>query len=77
MDAGKEVRAIKFRRKIMRRKKYSKSKLMPYRKELAELRQEGASYPDLVVWLRTKKRKRACHTTIMRYLKQLPEVSDG
>jgi intein-encoded DNA endonuclease-like protein len=38
------------------------------------LQRAGASYLDLVIWLRTQHRVRVNHTTVMRYLKTLPEL---
>ena len=47
-----------------------------YRAELVQLRRAGASYPDLATWLRTRHRLRVSHTTVMRYLRGLPEMAD-
>jgi hypothetical protein len=38
------------------------------------LRRAGASYPDLVTWLRGRK-VAVSHTTVLRYLRTLPEMA--
>ena len=43
---------------------------------LVALRRAGASYPELAEWLRHKRRCKVHHTTVLRYLKGLPELSE-
>lgn len=76
LDPTAELAAIQQRRKIARRQPYRSSKLTRYRAELVKLRRAGASYPDLVTWLRTHHRLRVSHTTVLRYLRELPEMAD-
>ena len=76
LDPAAELAAIHQRRKIARRRPYQRSKLERYRAELVQLRRAGASYPDLVTWLRTRHRMTVAHTTVMRYLRRLPELAD-
>jgi intein-encoded DNA endonuclease-like protein len=52
------------------------SRLKKYRAELVSLRKLGASYPELVLWLRHEKHTKVTHTTIMRYLAKLPELTE-
>jgi len=74
--AQEELAKIRELRSIARRQPYRRSRLMRYRAELVALRRAGASYPDLVVWLRTEHRVKVSHTTVMRYLKTLPEFKE-
>ncbi len=74
LNAQIELMEIRQIRRTARRKPYRVSRLNRYRAELVALRQAGASYPDLVTWLRIKKRKVVAHTTVMRFLKNLPEM---
>jgi len=76
IDAQAELANIRHLRETARRQPYRRSRLMRYRAELVALRRAGASYPDLVVWLRTQHRVRVNHTTVMRYLKTLPELQE-
>ena len=56
---------------------WGKSRLVPYRAELVQLRRAGASYDDIVFWLRTKKRVKVANTTVMRFLAKLPEMGES
>jgi hypothetical protein len=76
IDAQAELATIRRLRETAQRQPYRRSRLMRYRAELVALRRAGASYPDLVVWLRTQHRVRVNHTTVMRYLKTLPELQE-
>lgn len=60
---------------IFKRRQYRRSRLTRYRAELVALRDSGASYPQLAQWLRSEKRIHVAHTTVMRFLHQLPEVT--
>ena len=67
---------IKRRRKIASRG-YRYSKLNRYRSSLVSLRHAGASYRDLVFWLRNNHHINTNHTTLMRWMKSLPEFTEG
>jgi len=76
-DATSELNTIRCHKKIRRRKSYPYSRLTKWRTELVSLRKEGASFRELTLWLRKHKRIKMSHTTIMRYLKQLPELEEN
>lgn len=76
-DAIEALTNIHEYRRTIRRKRYARSKLSRYQAELVKLRKAGASYGDLVVWLKKEKRMKTTHTTIMRFLKKLPEMQDA
>ena len=77
LNAQEELAKIRQLRALARRQPYHRSRLRRYRAELVVLRRAGASYPDLVVWLRTEHRVKVSHTTVMRYLKTLPELKEA
>jgi hypothetical protein len=66
--------AMHERRAVVRKQRYRASKLTRYRAELITLRLAGASYRELAFWLRRDHRLRVDHSTIRRYLMQLPEA---
>ena len=66
---------MRARRDAVRKQRYRSSKLTRYRAELVILRQAGASYRELAHWLSRDHRLRVNHSTIRRYLIQLPEVT--
>lgn len=74
INATEELDRIRQRRALTARKPYRASRLERHRAELVELRRAGASYPELADWLRREKRTKVCHTTVLRYLKSLPEM---
>jgi len=74
-NAEAEIAKIRLRKKIGRQTSYHKSRLRHYRSELVQMRKIGASYPELTLWLRTEKRIKVAHTTILRFLKKLPEMN--
>ena len=73
-DAAAVLNNIRASRTLIRRQRYTKSKLDHYRAELVALRIAGASLSDLVFWLRKEKRMKAQRTTVQRYLDKLPEM---
>ncbi len=77
LDAQAELAALRARRTAAQRKTYRVSRLARYRAELVALRRAGASYPELAEWLRRKRRCKVHHTTVMRYLRGLPELQEG
>ena len=72
-----EVERIRARRVEARRKLYRKSRLDKYRAELVAMKQAGASCADLTEWLRVSHRCKVNRSTIDRYLKKLPELSEA
>ncbi len=74
LDPAAELAALRARRDEARRRPYRASKLARFRAELVALRQAGASYPELSLWLKAR-RVSASHTTVLRFLKTLPELS--
>jgi intein-encoded DNA endonuclease-like protein len=75
INAVAALAEIKRRRKIAGRgSRYSK--LNRYRSSLVSLRLAGASYRDMVFWLRTSHRINTNHTTLMRWMKSLPEITE-
>ncbi len=77
LNAQEELARIRHHKALSRRKSYRVSRLTRFRAELVELRRAGASYPELATWLRRQKRVKVSHTTVMRYLKKLPEMAEA
>jgi len=77
IHAQEELARIRRHKALSRRKSYRVSRLSRFRAELVELRRAGASYPELAAWLRRQKRTKVSHTTVMRYLKKLPEMAEN
>lgn len=75
-DAPTELEKIRQHKSIRRRKSYQQSRLIKLRTELVLLRKGGASYREIILWLRQTKRIKTTHTTVMRYLKKLPELKE-
>lgn len=73
-NAEAEIAKIRQRKEIGRQQSYHKSRLRHYRAELVQMRKAGASYPELALWLRIEKRIKVAHTTVLRFLKKLPEM---
>ncbi len=74
-DPIKELQEVKERREMQRRKLYRKSKLEKYRAELVAMRNAGASYQDLAIWLKMKHRITIHRTSVDRFLSGLPELA--
>lgn len=73
--AAQALADLRADRAATRKSRYDKrSKLMQYRTELVALRKAGGSYRELVRWLRKAHRLKIDHTTVRRYLVQLPEL---
>jgi hypothetical protein len=72
------ITEIKRRRKIANRKtgKGVHSKLNRYQASLFALRRAGASYRDLVFWLKDTHHVDASHTTVIRWMKNVSELED-
>ncbi len=76
-NAATEIGMIRQQKSIRRRKSFQSSRLCKLRVELVLLRKEGASYREITLWLRQKKRIKTTHTTVMRYLEKLPELKEN
>lgn len=75
-NAPEELQQIRQQKRLRQRKLYTQSRLNRYRAELVALRKAGASYRELVLWLRKNKRIKITHTSVMRYLDNLPELQE-
>jgi len=73
-DATAELQQIRSIRKKGRKEKYYKRKLMPYRAEIVLLKKEGGTLREIEDWLRVEKNLEVSHTTVKRYLDDLPEM---
>lgn len=71
--AEETLAALRATLKDKRKPRFRKSKLEPYRVNLVALRRAGATYRELVYWLRTEHRVRVDHTSVRRYLLGLRE----
>lgn len=77
-DATAALAAVRqARAEHKRRITWGKSRLTPHRAELVKLRAAGASFADLVFWLRKEKRIKVADTTVMRFLAKLPELASA
>ncbi len=75
-DAGAVLIDVRAHRAASKhRSNWGKSRLVKHRAELVQMRQQGASLGDLVVWLRREKRLKVERSTVKRYLDKLPEVA--
>ena len=71
-----EIEELKARRALRKRKIYTPSKLKKYRAEIVELKKNGASFRLIAEWLALKKHLSVSHTTVIRFLKNLPELQE-
>ncbi|WP_334033702.1 hypothetical protein [Burkholderia gladioli] len=77
IDADATLQKIRQLRESRRKRRtWGGSRLAPHRADLIALRQRGASYADLVVWLSTKRIK-IQRSTVQRYLTKLPELQEA
>jgi hypothetical protein len=74
-DAEAELENIRRIQDVRRRHRYARSQLDPFRAELVALRRLGASYAELAMWLKQKKRRKVAVSTVQRYLTKLPEFA--
>jgi len=72
-NATAELEKVRQHRRICRKRQYQSSRLNKYREELIQLMETGASFREMALWLRTQKRLRVSHTTVMRYLRKLSQ----
>lgn len=65
-----ELAVLQKQTKMIRKRSYSarKSKLDKYKFELLELKKAGASTAELQRWLRSNKRLKVAHSTILRWI---------
>lgn len=76
-NAPEILQQIRQRQAIKRRRQFQYSRLTRVRAELVALRSAGGSYRELAQWLRQTHRIKVTHTTVMRYLTQLPECQEA
>ena len=71
-DVQSELSALKAQTQSMRKRSYSarKSRLDKYKYQLLELHQAGATGAELQRWLRTNKRIKVAHSTVLRWLEK-------
>ncbi len=75
-NAPEILQQIRRRQAVKRRRQFQASRLTRVRAELVALRQAGGSYRELTHWLRQTHRIKVTHTSVMRYLAQLPECQE-
>lgn len=76
-DAAAALSAIRARRaETKRRRTWGKSRLIPHRAELVAMRRAGATYAELVLWLRTERRVKINESSVRRWLQKLPELAE-
>lgn len=76
-DAATELTKLRHLCRVRRALHYRRSRLRKYRAELVALKKAGASLRQLAIWLQQNKRIKMSHTSIMRYLKTLPELHEA
>ncbi|ENQ8650502.1 hypothetical protein ACEQ8A_004189 [Vibrio fluvialis] len=71
-DVQSELSALKAQTQTIRKRSYStrKSRLDKYKYQLLELHQAGATGAELQRWLRTNKRIKVAHSTVLRWLEK-------
>ncbi len=71
-DVQRDLSALKDQTQSMRKRAYSarKSRLDKYTHQLLELYHAGATAAELQRWLRTNKRIKVAHSTVLRWLKK-------
>ena len=69
-DTEKALTELKHQTKIIRKKRFSKSRLDKYSAELLSLYASGASIAELQRWLRSN-RIRVEHSTVSRWLNRM------
>ncbi|ELV8625803.1 MULTISPECIES: hypothetical protein [Vibrio] len=71
-DVQSELSALKDQTQTIRKRSYStrKSRLDKYKYQLLELHQAGATGAELQRWLRTNKRIKVAHSTVLRWLEK-------
>lgn len=75
-DAPTELAKLNDYCQSRRKSHYRRSRLHKCRAELVALVKAGASLRKLAIWLQRDKHIKISHTSIMRYLKNLPELRE-
>lgn len=73
-DATTELKKLRDHKRICRKQHYQTSRLNKHREELIKLMGEGASFREMALWLRSQKRVRVSHTTVMRYMRKFAAI---
>ena len=76
-DAPLSLQALRLQRHKKRRQRFHRSRLTQWRAEIVELRQAGASYREIKMWLAMQKRITVSHTDVLRFVKKLPEMQSS
>ena len=76
-NATEELDFIRHQKCIIKKKTYRKSRLSKFQVELVTMKKAGASFSELALWLRRKKRIKVSHTTILRFLAKLTEANQN
>lgn len=74
-NATGELTTLRNKRSLELRQKLQQTRLVKLRSELLALRNAGASFRELALWLRERKHIKLSHTAVMRYITQLPEFT--
>lgn len=74
VDVLSDLQRLREERELVKRIRYRRSKLDPYRVELVQLRTAGASIADLAYWLLHYRGRKVAPSTVSRYLSRLPEL---
>lgn len=74
-DAPSELEKLNHYCQARRKSHYRRSRLHKCRAELVALAKAGASLRQLAIWLQRNQHIKISHTSIMRYLKKLPEMN--
>jgi hypothetical protein len=74
-DAASEVQLLKQQMAIARQRRVLQSTLTKHRGEIVALLNAGASYRQVEQWLKRHKHISIRHTTIMRFVRKLPEFN--
>lgn len=76
IDFDAEVARLRDKKRIIRRKRWGRSRLDRYKPELIELRKRGASLAELALWL-AERRVRVHRSTVQRWLaSRMPKESE-
>lgn len=73
MDAERELERLRVAAQVVRKRRYSTSRLDRYKAELLALKAAGARPVDLQRWLR-EQRVKVVHSTVVRWLQKHGQV---
>ncbi len=68
-ELSQQLNEIREQRQLVRKRRYSRSRLDRYRAEIEALAEQGASWQEIALWLRQYKRTKVDRTTVGRRLK--------